>query len=101
MVAVELLLTAAVDTVKLAEEAPGAIVTDGATVSVALEFARVTLAPPVGAAWLRLTVQMLEEFDPTLLGLHDKVDTETDASADANADADAVRFTVVLAELPL
>ena len=99
MVAVELLLTADVVTVRLAAVAPAATVTDGATVSVALEFERVTLAPPVGAAWVRLTVQVLEEFGPTLLGLHDKADTVT--NADADTDADAVRFTVVLAELPL
>jgi len=86
-------LTAAVDTVKLADVAPAAIVTDGATVSVALEFERVTLAPPVGAAWLRLTVQILEEFGPTLLGLHDKAETDTDAGA--------VRLMVVFAEVPL
>ena len=42
---------------------------------------------------MRLTVQVLEEFGPTLLGLQDTADTETDA--------DATRFTVVLAELPL
>ena len=93
MVAVELLLTAAVDTVKLAEVAPAGTVTDVATVNVALEFERVTLAPPVGAARVRLTVQVPEEFGPTLLGLHDKEDTVTDA--------DATRFTVVFAELPL
>jgi hypothetical protein len=68
---------------------------DGATVNVALEFERVTLAPPVGAARVRLTVQMLEEFGPTLLGLHDKADTTTDT------DADAVRFRLVFVELPL
>ena len=99
MVAVELLLTAAVDTVKLADVAPAATVTDGATVSVALELERVTLAPPVGAAWLRLTVQILDEFGPTLLGLQDNEDTDT--VADPDADADAVRLTVVFAELPL
>jgi hypothetical protein len=49
-------------------------------------------APPLGAGWVRLTVQMLEEFGPTLLGLHDNADTDTDA--------DATRFTVVFAELP-
>lgn len=49
-VALELLPTAAVDTVKLADVAPAGTVTDGATVSVGLEFERVTLAPPVGAA---------------------------------------------------
>jgi hypothetical protein len=93
MVAVELLLTAVVDTVKLADVAPAGTVTDGAIVNVALEFERVTLAPPLGAACVRLTVQMPEEFGPTLLGLHDKEDTVTDA--------DATRFTVVFAEPPL
>ena len=88
-------MTAAVDTVKLAEVAPAGTVTEGVTFSVALEFERVTLAPPVGAARVRLTVQMLEEFGPTLLGLHDKADRATDT------DADAVRFTLVFVELPL
>ena len=31
-------------------------------------FARVTLAPPVGAGWVRVTVQVLEEFGPRLGG---------------------------------
>ena len=97
MVAVELLTMAAVFTVKLADMAPAATVTDGATVNVVFEFERVTLAPPVGAARLRLTVQTLEEFGPTLLGLHDKADTDSDVDADAGA----VRLTVVFAELPL
>jgi hypothetical protein len=44
---------------------------------------------------VRLRVQVLEAFGPRLLGLHDKVD------ADTNADADPERFTVVFAELPL
>ena len=92
MVAFELLLIAAVDTAKLTDVAPAATVTEGATVNVALEFERVTLAPPDGAAWVRLTVQMLEAFGPTLLGLQDNADTDTDA--------DATRFTVVFAELP-
>ena len=91
MVAFELLLIAAVDTAKLTDVAPAATVTEGATINVALEFERVTLAPPNGAAWVRLTAQILEEFGPTLLGLHDNADT----------DADATRFTVVFAELPL
>jgi hypothetical protein len=93
MVAVELLLTAAVDTVKLADVAPAGTVTDGATIKFALEFERVTLAPPEGAGWVSVTVQVPEEFGPTLLGLHDKEDTDTDP--------DATRFTMVFAELPL
>ena len=92
-----MLLRAAVDTLKFADVAPAATVTDGATVSVVFEFESVTIAPPVGAAWLRLTVQVLEEFAPTLVGLHDKVDTATVT----DADADATKVTVVLAELLL
>jgi hypothetical protein len=42
---------------------------------------------------------LLEEFGPTLLGLHAKEDT--DADTDAGADADATRLTVVFADLPL
>ena len=51
-------LTAAVDTAKLADVAPAGMVTDGATVNVALEFERLTLAPPAGAVPLSLTVQV-------------------------------------------
>ena len=53
MVALELLLMAAVVTMKLADVAAAATVTEGATVSVALEFERLMLAPPAGAAWVR------------------------------------------------
>lgn len=58
MVALELPLTVAVDTAKLADVAPAGMVTDGATVNVALEFERLTLAPPAGAVPLSLTVQV-------------------------------------------
>jgi hypothetical protein len=93
MVAVELLLMVDVVTLKVADEAVAATFTEAGTVRVVLEFERVTLTPPVGAAWLRLTVQMLEEFGPILLGLHDKEDTATDA--------DGTKSTVVFTELPL
>ena len=49
MVAVELLPMAAVVALKVAEVAEAATVTDAGTVSVALEFASVTTAPPDGA----------------------------------------------------
>jgi len=90
-VALELLAMAAVVTVKVAEVAAAATVTEAGTVRVALEFVRVTLAPPVGAAWVRVTVQVPEEFAPRLLGLQDNADTVTGAA----------RLTVVLAELLL
>jgi hypothetical protein len=44
---------------------------------------------------------LLEEFGPTLLGLHAKEDTDADTDAGADADADATRLTVVFADLPL
>ena len=91
MVAVELLVMAPVVTLKFADVAAALTVTDAGTVNVALEFARVTLAPPVGAAWVKVTVQVLEEFAPMPVGLQLRDETSTDAA----------RFTVVLAELLL
>ena len=90
-VALALLPMAAVVTMKLADVAAAATVTEGATVSVALEFVRAMLAPPAGAAWVRNTVQVLEELAPRLFGLQESEETSTDA----------IRLTVVLAELLL
>ena len=78
-------------TVKVPEVVVAATVTDAGTVNVALVFDKATLAPPVGAAWVRVTVQLLDEFGPRLPGLHDNAETRTAA----------VRFTVALAELLL
>ena len=86
-----MLLMAAVVTVKFADVAAAATVTEAGTVNVALEFARVTLAPPAGAGCVRVTVQVLEELAPMLAGLHASDETSTDAA----------RLTVVLAELLL
>jgi hypothetical protein len=90
-VALALLLMAAVVTVKVADVAAAATVTEAGTVNVALEFVRVTLAPPVGAAWVRVTVHVLEELAPMPVGLQANDETSTEAA----------RFTVVLAELLL
>ena len=84
-------MTAAVVTVKLADVAAAATVTEGATVSVGLEFERVTLAPPAGAGCVRVTVQVLEALGPRLAGAQVKDDTSTVAA----------RLTVALAELLL
>ena len=86
-----MLPTVAVVALKLAEPAAAATVTDAGTVSVALLFDRVTIAPPVGAALLRLTVQVLEELGPRLAGLQASAVTNTGAT----------RLTLALAELPL
>lgn len=58
MVALELLLTAAVDTVKVADVAPAATVTDCAAVKAVLEFERAMTAPPAGAVPLSFTVHV-------------------------------------------
>ena len=78
-------------TPKVADVLVAATVTDAGTVSVALLFESVTLAPPVGAGCVRVTVHVLEAFGPRLLGAQDTVETDTGAT----------RFTVVLAELLL
>jgi hypothetical protein len=75
----------------VAEVAAAATVTDAGTVSIALLFDTLTIAPPVGAALLRLTVQVLEALGPRLLGLQPSAVTDTGAT----------RLTLALAELPL
>ena len=92
MVALELLLRAAVVTMRFTDVAAAATVMEGATVSAALEFERLTLAPPAGAGWVRVTVQMPEAFEPRLVGLHETAETDTE---------EATRLTVAVAELLL
>ena len=84
-------LTAVVVTLNVFEVVATATVTDAGTVSVALVFDKVTMAPPVGAAWVSVTVQVLDEFGPIVLGLQAKEETRTVAA----------RVTVALAELLL
>jgi hypothetical protein len=55
---------------KLAVVAPAVTVTDAGTVSSVLLLASVTLAPPVGAALLKVTVQLEAELVFRLTGLH-------------------------------
>jgi hypothetical protein len=86
-----LLPMATVVALKVAEVAPAATVTDAGTVRVALVLVRVTAAPPVGAAWERVTVQVLVELVPMLVGLQTREETSTGAT----------RPIVALAELPL
>jgi hypothetical protein len=85
-----LLPMAKVLTLKLAQ-VPAATVTDVGTVSVELVLVRVTVAPPVGAVWVRVTVQVLEELGPRLVGLQVSEETRTGAA----------RVMVALAELLL
>ena len=91
MVELPSLATVVVVALKVAMVAAAATVTDAGTVKVALVFVSVTLAPPVGAAFVSVTVQVLDEFGPRLAGLHANEDTSTGAT----------RLTVVLTELLL
>jgi len=91
IVALPLDATVVVVALNVAVVAAAATVTDAGTVRVVLVFVRVTLAPPVGAAFVSVTVHVLDEFGPKLVGLHASEDTRTEAT----------RLTVVLAELLL
>ena len=64
----------------VAEVAAAATVTDAGTVRVALVFVRVTVAPPVGAGWVRVTVQVLEALGPRVVGLQASDETSTGAT---------------------
>ena len=86
-----MLPTATVVALKVAEVAAAATVTDVWTVSVELVLVRAMLAPPVGAAWVKVTVQALEALGPRLVGLQTSEETSTGA----------VRLMVALAELLL
>jgi hypothetical protein len=57
-------------TVKPAEVAPAATVTDDGADSSVLFEASATVDPPVGAAALSVAVQVVEPFDAKLLALH-------------------------------
>ena len=91
MVAVELLVRVAVVALKIAEVAAAETVTEAGTVRVELVLVRVTLAPPVGAGWVKVPVQVLEAFCPRLVGLQASEETRTGAT----------RLSVALAELLL
>ena len=76
---------------KVAVMAAAATVTDAGAVRVALVLVRVTAAPPVGATWVRVTVQVLEELGPRLTGTQASEETSTGA----------MRLMVAVAELVL
>jgi len=59
---------------------------------------RVTVAPPAGAAWDRVTVQVLEELGPRLVGLQtSKVDPDPlNAMTVADQTSDTLRVAVAL-----
>jgi len=76
---------------KGADVAAAGTVTEAGTVRVELVFVRVTIAPPAGAALVKVTVQVVEALGPTLLGLQASEETSTEAA----------RLTLALAKLPL
>ena len=82
---------AAVVALKLPEVAAAATVSDAATVSAGLGLDRVTVAPPVGAALVKVTVQVLAELGPRLAGVQ----------ASEESSAGATRLRLALAELLL
>jgi hypothetical protein len=76
---------------KVAAVAPAATLTEVGVVSIALLLVSETLAPPAGVALFKVTVQVLAELDPRLLGVQASEETS----------AGATRLTLALAELPL
>ena len=65
---------------KVADLAPAATVTEAGTVRAELVLDKVTIAPPVGAGWVRVTVQVLEEMGPRLMELQASEETSTGAA---------------------
>jgi hypothetical protein len=66
--------------VNVAEVPLAGTVTDAGTVSEALLSERATLDPPAGAALFRVTVQVVEAPEFTLVGLHAKLETKIGAT---------------------
>ena len=60
---------AAAAAVKVAVVAPAGTVTDAGTVSKVLLLASITLEPPLGAAWVKVTVHVLAVPGPRPVGL--------------------------------
>ena len=81
-----MLAMAAVVARKVAEEAAAVTVTDAGTVSAEVVSERVTRDPPVGAACVNVTVQMLEALGPRLVGAQASEETRTGATSDRLAE---------------
>lgn len=76
----ESLVTAPAPAEKVAEAEPATTVTEGGTVRSTLLLATVTVVPPGGAAWLKLTVHTVAARALTILGLQASEDGTTPAS---------------------
>ena len=79
-VALELLLMDVVVALKIAERGRCGHRNRCRNREVELVFDRTTLAPPLGAGWVSVTVQVLEEFGPRLAGLQAREDSSTGAT---------------------
>ena len=77
--------------VKVAEELAAGTLTEAGTIREKLLSESETVVPPEGAAADNVTVQVLVELGPRLVGLQFSVETSIDAT----------RLTLALAELPL
>ena len=75
-----MLAMATVVALKVTQVAAATTVTVAGTVSVELVLVRITVAPPAGAGWVRVTVQLLEVFGPRVLGLQISEETSTGAA---------------------
>lgn len=74
-----------------AEVAAPPTVTEAGTVRLPLLLTRLTGAPPPGAAWVNVTVQVLLAFEPRLDGVHAREETSTGGT----------RLIAAVPELPL
>jgi hypothetical protein len=75
-----LAMEAAAVALNVAVVAPAATVTDAGTVSETLLLASVIFDPPMGAVWVRVTVQVLTALWPSAVGAQARIETSTGAS---------------------
>ena len=75
-----LAMLAAAVALKVAVVEPAVTVTEDGTVREALLDPSVTLEPPVGAVWVKVTVQVLTALCPRLVGLQARVERRTGAT---------------------
>jgi len=94
-----LLAMVVVVALNVAEVAAAATVTDAGTVRVALVSVRATAAPPLGAGWVKVTVQVLEALGPRLVGLQARLETNTGATRLMVAFAELLLYVAVMVEL--
>ncbi|MBS1858185.1 MAG: hypothetical protein JST11_22630, partial [Acidobacteria bacterium] len=90
---------AAVVALKVADVVFAGTVTVAGTESRALPLEMLTGAPPLGAALVRVAVQVLEELEPRLVGLHANEDTSTGATSETAADRELVPYVAVTGAL--